>query len=232
MKGVQADEVEKKFEEGTIMRKLTAVLMVLTFVMVGFSLDVLAQEAQEEERKWQFGLLGGYAGGPYDLDQARCGFAAMLDMRLFKCPLGNRVSGEWFISWNHAEDDMTVTDITGTPQKTTVKSETITINANLKYTLEMLEKVKPYVLGGLGIYIFGMDTSTRLCLGQVPISPELEARHMPTGWAQFEMGAQFGGGVDFQIIPLLSIGVDARYNVATRHNNNFPQVFSKIAFHF
>ncbi len=111
---------------------------------------------------------------------------------------------------------------------------TLTINANFKYTLERewLGKFKPYALGGLGWYIFGVDLGDRFEVGQVPLPPELEDRHVSAGWAQFELGGQFGGGLDYQILPALSIGVDVRYNAVTRSNNKFTQVFSKIGFHF
>lgn len=223
------------------MKKITAILAVVAFILVGLSLNALAQEEEAARptlgrgHGWQWVLMTGYATAPFDVDGANYGFATFLDVPIVRrCPWGDRLSGEWYLSYNRGKETVTYTPALFDTRETTLITTTLTINANLKYTLERewLGKFKPYALGGLGWYIFGVDLGDRFEVGQVPLPSELEARKLSAGWAQFELGGQFGGGLDYQILPALSIGVDVRYNAVTRSNNNFTQVFSKIGFHF
>jgi opacity protein-like surface antigen len=234
------------------MRKTTLILVVAAFILFGVSLNVLAREGAEPPplgrgHGWEWGVMTGYATAPFDVDGANYGFAAYLDLPCVRrCPWGDRISLEWYLSYNRGKETISYTRAFGTgpgglnlapfasQNETELVTTTLTINANFKYALERewLGKFRPFALAGLGWYIFGVDLGDRFEVGQVPLPAELESRHLSAGWAQFELGSQLGGGLDYQLLPAMSIGIDVRYNIVTRSNNNFTQVFSKIGFNF
>mgnify|MGYP000713436062 CR=1 FL=1 len=213
----------------------------------------------QAEKPFEFALYGGYATGPYDADGGNYGFGFGLDVPIIKeDPYGNMLSGEIFISWNHGEKGYTMSVVPladpanpiSVPATATL--QTTTVNADLKYTLKnLLPNMNLYGLAGVGVYIYEVDYDLDVKDGQGlpaewtyvgfsngsvlgvagPAYPAGE--EMPFGWAHTDFGFQVGTGLDYYILPFLSLGIDYRYNVVTRQSeNNFHQVFSKLAFHF
>lgn len=230
--------------------------LVCMFAVVAFTCIGHAQQ----EKPFEFAVYGGYATGPYDADAGNYGFGAGLDVPIIKeDPYGNMLSGELFISWNHGERDYTMSVVPlADPANpislpATAIVQTTTVNADLKYTLRnILPCVNLYGLAGVGVYIYEVDYDLGVEDGQGlpaewtyvgfangggvlgvagPAYPAGEK--MPFGWAHTDFGFQVGTGMDYMILPFLSLGIDYRYNIVTRQSeNNFHQVFSKIAFHF
>ena len=212
------------------MRKLVFFVFLFTTIMV---CAVYAQE----ERPFEFGIYGGWATGAYDAKGGNYGFGASLDVPLIKKdPLGNMLSGELFISWNHGERGYDYIDQEGNPQHTTLFAQTITVNADFKYTLrDILPSVNLYALGGVGVYVYEVDWGERLPAEEVFVGVPAGAPGTGRifGWAHTDFGFQVGGGIDYKILPALSVGFDYRANLVTRRSeNNFHQLFGKIAFHF
>jgi opacity protein-like surface antigen len=228
------------------MKKFFSLLVCLLVIGV-----LAAPSYAQEQRPFEFGLYGGYASGPYDAEGANYGFGAGLDVPLIKeDPYGNQLSGEIFFSWNHGQKGygMNVGSLGAVP--VTADLETITVNADLKYTFKNLLAnipIEPYILGGIGVYIFevdyedfGGDNDAFLKAQDVYLGtpyglagPAYPHEDMPFGWAHTEFGFQVGTGFDYYVLPCISVGLDYRYNIiVSESEGNFHQVFSKIAFHF
>lgn len=206
---------------------LVCVLVILAFTCIGHA---------QEEKPFEFAVYGGWASGAYGADAGNYGFGFALDVPLIKeDPYGNMLSGEIFFSWNHGEKGYPaeVTEATGLESAIL---QTTTVNADLKYTLRnVLPSVNLYGLGGVGVYIYEVDYNPPLLAEDflVPGVIYPEGEKMPFGWAHTDFGFQVGTGLDYKILAFLSLGIDYRYNIVTRQDeNNFHQVFSKIAFHF
>ncbi len=71
-----------------------------------------------------------------------------------------------------------------------------------------------------------------LVAGQISQSAELEARGLPGGHGNFDIGLHTGAGVEFRVSRSLSLGFDARYNKISGSNGNFVTYGSRIGLHF
>jgi len=211
---------------------------VFVFAIIAFTCIGYAQA----EKPFEFALYGGYATGPYDADGGNYGFGFGLDVPIIKeDPYGNMLSGEIFISWNHGERGF-VAEL-GEEEETPLTAivQTTTVNADLKYTLKnLLPNMNLYGLAGVGVYIYEVDYEGVLAedmgavyKGQILSGLYAAGEEMPFGWAHTDFGFQVGTGLDYYILPFLSVGIDYRYNIVTRQSeNNFHQLFSKLALHF
>jgi opacity protein-like surface antigen len=223
-------------------------LFIWTFVPISYA---------QEEKPFEFSFYGGWVDGPYGVEggDSQYGVGAGLDVPLLKRDAySNMLSGQFFFSWSHGEKDynlnivdMRTNDILG-KEPLTANLQTISLNANLKYTFRNLISViplDPYILAGLGIYIYEVDyddvgeddhlPANLLYVGTPNglAGPLYSKADMPFGWVHTDFGFQVGGGLDYYICPSLSLGLDYRYNIITSEvDNNFHQLFSKISFHF
>ncbi len=68
--------------------------------------------------------------------------------------------------------------------------------------------------------------------GQISQSPELEARGLPGGHGNMDFGLHVGGGFEYRVTPLVSLGFDARYNKIAGSNGGFATLTPRVAFHF
>lgn len=96
-----------------------------------------------------------------------------------------------------------------------VDVETLSLILGAKYRVETLGRIKPFMAGGLGMYVFAMDLDNDYVMGQVPAAPQLHMRGYPAGNADLEWGVNFGGGVEVQVTDLIGVGFDGRYNWTT-----------------
>jgi hypothetical protein len=71
-----------------------------------------------------------------------------------------------------------------------------------------------------------------LVAGQISQSPELEARGLPGGHGNLDLGFQTGGGVSIRLNRNFSFGFDARYNRIAGSNGSFATIGSRIGLHF
>ena len=71
-----------------------------------------------------------------------------------------------------------------------------------------------------------------LVAGQISQSPELEARGLPGGHGNMDFGLHVGGGFEYRVSPLVSVGFDARFNKVTGSNGGFTTFAPRVAFHF
>ena len=71
-----------------------------------------------------------------------------------------------------------------------------------------------------------------LVAGQISQSPELEARGLPGGHGNMDFGLQVGGGFEYRINPLVSLGFDARFNKIAGSNGGFTTFAPRLGFHF
>ncbi len=71
-----------------------------------------------------------------------------------------------------------------------------------------------------------------LVAGQISQAPELEARGLPGGHGNLDLGLATGGGVEFRISRSFSLGLDARWNKISGTNGGFATVGSRLGFHF
>ena len=71
-----------------------------------------------------------------------------------------------------------------------------------------------------------------LVAGQISQSSELEARGLPGGHGDLDLGYQAGGGLAVRVTRGLSLGFDARYNRIAGTNGSFITYGSRIGVHF
>jgi len=71
-----------------------------------------------------------------------------------------------------------------------------------------------------------------LVAGQISQSPELEARGLPGGHGNIDIGIHGGAGVEFRVSRSLSLGFDARFNKIAGTYGNFNTYGTRIGFHF
>ena len=71
-----------------------------------------------------------------------------------------------------------------------------------------------------------------LVAGQISQSPELEARGLPGGHGNMDFGLHVGGGLEYRISPLVSIGFDARFNKISGSNGGFTTFAPRLGLHF
>ncbi|MEW6360383.1 MAG: hypothetical protein AB1696_28890 [Planctomycetota bacterium] len=205
------------------------------------SIDAKIESIQEVEReaaaagpRGEFGLLFGGQSSVYNQggDFLMGGFYD--PVILAKDPyFGNRLSGHIMATFSRQDRkydlDPTLGSVAaaiGIPpgsgqnpflhrDNVTVDVETLSLILGAKYRVETLGKIKPFMAGGLGMYVFAMDLDNDYVMGQVPAVPQLNARGYPAGNADLEWGVNFGGGVEYQITDLIGVGFDGRYNWTT-----------------
>ena len=71
-----------------------------------------------------------------------------------------------------------------------------------------------------------------LVAGQISQSPELEARGLPGGHGNLDLGLHTGAGVEFRLNRSFSLGFDARYNRIAGSNGSYATYGSRFGFHF
>jgi hypothetical protein len=71
-----------------------------------------------------------------------------------------------------------------------------------------------------------------LVAGQISQSPELEARGLPGGHGNIDIGIHGGAGVEFRVSRSLSLGFDARFNKIAGTYGIFNTYGTRIGFHF
>jgi hypothetical protein len=71
-----------------------------------------------------------------------------------------------------------------------------------------------------------------LVAGQIAQSPELEARGLPSGHGNIDLGWMTGGGVEFRITRDLSLGFDARWNRIAGAPGALLDFGARIGLHF
>jgi len=205
-----------------------------------------------KEPRGEFGLLFGGQSGVYrhGADYLMGGFYD--PVILAKDPLfGQRLSGHIMATFSRSDRQYELTPSLSTVgaafgipvgsgnnpfaqrQGVNVDVETLSVILGTKYRIESLGKVKPYMAGGLGLYVFGMDLDNDYVMGQVPSVPELDSRGYPAGNADLEWGVNFGGGVEYQITDLIAVGFDGRYNWTTGNKKtDFGTYCGFVSFNF
>ena len=71
-----------------------------------------------------------------------------------------------------------------------------------------------------------------LVAGQISQSPELEARGLPGGHGNIDLGLHSGVGFEWRLHPNFSLGFDARYSRIVGTNGGFTTYGSRVGFHF
>jgi hypothetical protein len=71
-----------------------------------------------------------------------------------------------------------------------------------------------------------------LVAGQISQSPELEARGLPSGHGNIDLGFHSGAGLEFRVSRTLAIGFDARYNHIAGSNGSFLTTGARIGLYF
>jgi hypothetical protein len=71
-----------------------------------------------------------------------------------------------------------------------------------------------------------------LVAGQISQSAELEARGLPGGHGNMDFGLHVGGGFEYRVSPLVSLGFDARFNKITGSRGGFTTFAPRVGFHF
>ena len=118
-------------------------------------------------------------------------------------------------------------------EQVTVDVETLSLILGAKYRVETLGKIKPYMAGGLGMYVFAMDLENDFTVGQITPAAELRQHGYPAGNADLEWGVNFGGGVEYQLSDLLAIGFDSRMNWTTGgRKTDFGTFAGFVSFNF
>lgn len=93
--------------------------------------------------------------------------------------------------------------------------------------------IPPDILAAVG-GIFGgrAPFGGPLVAGQISQAPELEARGLPGGHGNFDLGAHSALGAEFRINQSLSLGFDARFNRIAGTNGWFRTYGTRIGLHF
>ena len=71
-----------------------------------------------------------------------------------------------------------------------------------------------------------------LVAGQISQSPELEARGLPGGHGNFDLGIHSGVGFEYRLHKHFSLGFDARFNKIAGSHGAFRTYGSRLGFHF
>lgn len=71
-----------------------------------------------------------------------------------------------------------------------------------------------------------------LVAGQISQAPELEARGLPGGHGNIDVGLHSGAGLEFRVSRTLAVGFDARYNHIAGTNGRFVTMGSRIGIYF
>jgi len=71
-----------------------------------------------------------------------------------------------------------------------------------------------------------------LVAGQISQSPELEARGLPGGHGNIDLGIHTGFGLEYRLSRSLAVGFDGRYNKIAGTNGNFLTFGSRIGVYF
>lgn len=202
----------------------------------------------------EFGLLIGGQSGVYHQNAGYLMGGFYDPVIIPKDPWGNRISGEIMATFCREEAPMNVDPTLGGvydalgvepnpfrhQEQVNVDVETLSLILGAKYRVETLgqfnpalAKVKPYMAGGLGMYVFAMDLDSNFTVGQVPPAPELRQYGYPAGNADLEWGINFGGGVEYQVTDWLAIGFDGRMNWTTGgHKTDFGTFAGFVSFNF
>ena len=193
-------------------------------------------EPVEEEKGGavRFGYLAGAASGQFGTDWGPYG-AAFLDLTILDCDplLSQRLSGEILLGYHATQDDIVATSaLLGVAEETTLESDTFTVFAGLKYTVEELGALKPFLVLGPAYYVQGVKLRNGRVLGQVPLAAELEAEEIPDAWWEPEAGFQIGGGFHLDVSSGIFLGFDGRYNFIGDMNNNFGTLSLDLGFRF
>ncbi len=194
----------------------------------------VSEAAPEEGGAFRFGFLAGAASGQFGTGWGGSG-AAFLDLTILRHDpfLSQRLSGEILLGYHSTTRDIDVTSaLFGRMNDVTLESDTLTIFAGLKYTIEEMRGIKPYLVLGPALYVQGVKLRNGFVLGQVPQAPELDAIHAPDAWWEPEMGFQIGGGAHIDLSKALFLGVDGRYNFVGDANNDFGTISLDFGFRF
>ena len=192
------------------------------------------EAAEEEDAAVRFGYLAGAASGQFGTGWGPAG-AAFLDLTILRRDplLSQRLSGEILLGYHSTKQDVDVTSaLFGAMRDVELESDTITIFAGLKYTVEEMEVVKPYLVLGPAMYVQGVKLRNGFVLGQVPQAPELDHIHVPDAWWEPEVGFQIGGGAHLDVMKNLFLGFDGRYNFVGDANNDFGTISLDLGFRF
>lgn len=192
------------------------------------------EAAEEEDGAVRFGFLAGAASGQFGTGWGPSG-AAFLDLTILRRDplLSQRLSGEILLGYHSTAQDVDVTSaLFGAMSDVELESDTLTIFTGLKYTIEEMQVVKPYLVLGPALYIQGVKLRNGFVVGQVPQAPELKDIHVPDAWFEPEMGFQIGGGAHLDVMKNLFLGIDGRYNFVGDANNDFGTISLDLGFRF
>jgi hypothetical protein len=201
--------------------------------------DYIKEAATKKEgpiRENEFGLMVGGMSGPYDTNDGAF-FAGFVDMAWVpKDPFGNKISGELLAMFGQTEKRRYVTPALDVfePGMHTQEIDTMAVIVGPKYTVvnKHLGPIRPYFVTGLGMYVYGQETSNRFVMGQIPAAGGLAEHHSPAGNADLQFGVNIGGGVEWRINDYLGIGWDMRRNMVTGKDTDFTTTGGYLSLNF
>ena len=191
----------------------------------------------------RFGMLCGFATGPFDSDEGIF-LAGFLNMSVLQDPLiKGRLSGEIMASWSRHDQhykytqgplDGALLGPGGVDQSNNVDVtiDVISILLGIKYNLENLGPFKPFFVTGMGIHVFELDCSNGRVAGIAPEPLEFQHENYPKGNAETEIGWYVGGGLEIAVFEWLGVLVDARYHVVDDADTDYFALGGGLNFRF
>lgn len=203
-----------------------------TACIIALALHLGSTEARAQDGA--YGLLGGIASNGFDHGSSFL-VGGFLDLPLARV---QNVAGDHTfvflsdiqVTYQRASETRQIAGVDFDAEQST-----LSVILGFKGKFAPRARLQPYVATGLGTYVFLTNAPVEALLTLSPAGgvPAGFAESFPIGEGENEVGWNFGRGVDFLVVPKVTLGLEGRYNVVVdRTDANFGFGAASLAFRF
>lgn len=181
-------------------------------------------------------VFAGPSWNPYGVGQG-LELGGYIDLPLRRLP-GGKLSYEIFLGLSLARSDpFSLVLPTAPPQIHTVRTKLRLLHVSpfaLKYALTRWDasRVRPYLGAGADVLVVITEQERAEGGTLAPQAPELEARGIPTGQGNIELGAHAAAGLELRVSAGLSLNLEYRFTTTSGRNGRLHGVGAALGFHW
>lgn len=181
-------------------------------------------------------VFAGPSWNPYEVGRG-VELGGYIDLPLRRLA-GGKLSYEIFLGLSLATSDpFTLTLLTFPPQQRSVRTRLRILHASpfaLKYVITRWDgaRIRPYLNAGADVLVV-ISEQERAEGGKLsPQPPELEARGLPTGQGNIELGGHAAAGCEFRISAGVSLNVEHRFTTTGTAHGQLHGTSAALGFHW
>jgi hypothetical protein len=189
------------------------------------------------------GLIGAevavFAGPSWNPYEVGTGFelGGYINLPLRRLP-GGKLSYEIFLGLSLARSEpFDLTLPTAPPQTRSARTKLRLLHVSpfaLKYALARWDgsRLRPYLGAGADVLVVFTEQERAEGGALVPQAPELEARGIPTGQGNIELGGHAAAGIEVRLSPGFSLNLEYRFTTTTGTNGRLHGTSAALGFHW